>query len=130
MAISLTIAEFKNTCGSVDATLLSNRNDEIIQSCLDRSEIKINSYFIQASKTYDNTDDATSAVVMYYAIYLLYQRADISQKAQKWRVEAFEILEGILGQVIQQEGNERDAKAITYVSVSETDASTDWLEGF
>ncbi len=129
MAISLTVAEFKNICGAVDAALLSNRNDAIIQSCLDRAGIKINSYFIQSSKTFDITDDATSAVVMYYAIYLLYQRADIPQKAQKWRVEAFEILEGILGQIIQQEGNDRDKKAITFVSVSDSELA-DWLDGF
>ena len=128
--IALTVANFKSICGKVDALQLSNRDDTIIEGCLDRSKIKIESYFIQSSKSYSETDDGTSAVIMYYAIYLLYQRANISKKAEKWRNEAFEILGSILGQIIAEDYQDRDKKAITYVAVAKQSDDEDWLTGY
>ena len=97
--------------------------------CLDRAKIKVKSYFLRADVAYIETEDITSSAIMYYAIYLLYQRADISQKASAWRKEAYEALESILGETVTEDYQDRDKKAPCYAIVAEDESYDDYSGG-
>ena len=129
MAIDLTTAQFKVICGKRDAEQLSNGSDSVLEDCLNRSKIKVKSYFLRADVAYSETEDITSSAVMYSAIYLLYQRADISSKATAWRKEAYEALESILGETVSEDYQERDKKAPCYCTVIEDDSYDDYSGG-
>ena len=66
---------------------------------------------------------------MYYAVFLLYQRANIAKRAEWWRKESYEMLETVTGARLSEADKGREQKAVPYASVSE-DEATDFLYWF
>ena len=131
MALDLTVAQFEKTCGYNDAKQLSRGDDTVITECITRSKIKVKSLFLRASVSFDETEDITSTAILYYAIFLLYQRADIATKASWWRKEAYEAMESILGETVSEDPTDREKKALLYVKVVDSDDGvTHVFDGF
>ena len=121
-AIALTSEEFKKTCGYKDAISLSNKNDSIIDSCLNESSVIMKGYYEKSNREgeFDELNDYISYSIMNYAIFLLYQRADIVEVGLTWRKKAFNYLNMVLGSNISSDGTNtsRVERAVSYSNVS------------
>jgi len=121
-AIALTTDEFKKICGTKDAIALSNKNDSILQACIEEAKVAIKGYYEKSDREgeFDILNDYISYSVMNYAIFLLYQRSDIEEVGNSWRKKAFNYLNMVLGSNVSQDGStsSRIERAVAYSSVS------------
>ena len=130
--VTLDIDTFKAFCGESESDTLSQRDDTFITLSITRAKSKIKACYVRSDRVeeYDETEEYCSNAIMNYAVYLLYQRAEIPETAEGWKDESLGFLRAILGQNVSFNETELQVKPASYAYVATKEYDSDDMEWY
>jgi len=97
--MNLDIVTLRGIVGEYDYGLCTKRENAVAEKAIEKAKIYVQSFYNASTKTYDETDELISNIIMTRAAYEIYVKGKMFKFSEQKRIEAQTMLIMQLGEV-------------------------------